>query len=180
MHTQIPKARVSVVGGRFDQYWSWNTTQLRLFYLTLPEIEAGTQPLGLSFASHHFWPCIDYKLGNLESKSICSPKFSSTTILQRFSTKWQYQALRWPPFPLLTLHHTALCVPSIAIAVHPLRQHHHCLLPIFCRATIICCLAPSQLPLSSAAALHCPQLPAIGHHHLCPTPLSASRLPSHH
>ena len=33
---------------------------------------AFAQPLGLLFASHHFWPCVDYMLGNLESKSICS------------------------------------------------------------------------------------------------------------
>ena len=34
------------------------------------------RPLGLSFTSHHFWPHVDYTLGNLESKSICTiPKF---------------------------------------------------------------------------------------------------------
>ena len=122
---------------------------------------------------------VDYTLGNSESKSIWTiPKFPYITILWRFSTKWEYQALRQPPSPLFTTHsfthYPLLCHrcsrPTTPVSLSVIALH--------CRAAIIRCHAPSQPPPLSAAALHCRRLPSVDHHRRRPTPLSAAIFPA--
>ena len=106
-----------------------------------------SRPLDLSFASRHFWPSIDYTLGNLESKSICSiPKFF-----------WWYHSVE-------VLY--KMVVPGSTLATLSITYFtpHSFMRPLHCH----CCPPPTSTSSLSAAYL----LPC--HHHLLPGPLTAA------
>ena len=66
---------------------------------------------------HHFWPCVDYTLGNLESKSICSiPKFF-----------WWYHSVE-VLYEMVVPGSTLATISIIYTTYHPLR--HHCCPPL--------------------------------------------------